>query len=451
MELAGDISREDSIAISEYAPGSELVKDKSVHVAVGIASYMPGRGSSAPRAVRPPHRPMRRIEACGSCLSVFPNATKAAACPVCGAPAESDFVGWDVIEPLGYRTSWRPRSYEFVRRTGVGTSIPKIGFRNVGDRVIGNINAPILHGTQIFSIASNRGKPFVLAEAKAPGMRFPEAGLIDIRFLEGGQLAERANTLGWVKVGHEISAGFMAQRSTDALVLRVAEMPKGLRIDPLTPIGRAAWSSLAFAIRAIAANRLAIDRRELEVGLAPVNTQTGVEGGLFVADTIENGAGYSSAAGAEISQIVSGVEAFFEDAHSVNGPCDASCHRCLRDHGNWAWHAILDHNLAIDLARVLLGRQVRVDENVQATGRLLSHLADEFRSTSEIVAGVPLLRSVETGNVVLFPHAFLETRGDMMHPAISGALSMNASRRVAFSTSFELAREPQRVFQYLVE
>src|SRR5690606_22424850 len=43
--LSGDMSREDRVAISEYSPGSELVKDKSVHVVVGIGRFMPVGGT----------------------------------------------------------------------------------------------------------------------------------------------------------------------------------------------------------------------------------------------------------------------------------------------------------------------------------------------------------------------------------------------------------------------
>ncbi len=452
LDLAGDISREDGIAISEYAPGSELVKDKSVHVAIGIVSFMPGHGNTSPRAVRPPHRPMRRIEACGSCLSVFPNATSAESCPVCGAPAEVDFLSWDVIEPLGYRTSWRPRSYEFVHRTGVGISIPKIGFRDAQRRVIGNMDAPVLHGTQIFSMTTNGGKPFELLEATAPGMRWPESGLIDKRFLDNGPLAERAQTLGWEsRPGTQVTAGFMAQRATDVLILRVAQMPAGTRIDPLKPLGRAAWSSLAFAIRAIGANSLAIDRRELEIGLAPVSTASGVEGGLFLADTIENGAGYSDAIGMDIERVVNKVGEFFEQAHRVSGACDASCHRCLRDHANWPWHAILDHRLALDLVRILLGEQIDVRANRDEVRSLLERLAPEFRSSMSEAAGIPLLCSEDTRNVVLFPHPYLDTRPVSAHANVTAAVKGLNVPRISFSNSFVLAREPQSVFQQLLE
>jgi hypothetical protein len=38
-----DIERELEIAISQFAPGSEIVQDKRVHTACGVADLIPGR------------------------------------------------------------------------------------------------------------------------------------------------------------------------------------------------------------------------------------------------------------------------------------------------------------------------------------------------------------------------------------------------------------------------
>src|SRR5690606_38445818 len=93
------------------------------------------------------HRPKKSIEACSGCLSIFPIAEDREMCPVCGLSLNDGFKKWEVIEPLGYITSWRPQSYEFVRRAGTGMSIPKFGFQDIDSQPIANMNAAVLQDT----------------------------------------------------------------------------------------------------------------------------------------------------------------------------------------------------------------------------------------------------------------------------------------------------------------
>ena len=60
---------------------------------------------------------------------------------------------------------------------------------------------------------------------------------------------------------------------------------------------RAAWTSLAFALRAAAADLLQVEVRELDAGVRLIATEGGEDlyPEVFLTDVIENGAGYRHA------------------------------------------------------------------------------------------------------------------------------------------------------------
>lgn len=160
-------------------------------------------------------------------------------------------------------------------------------------------------------------------------------------------------------------------KPTDVLVVGLRVLRPGLRLTPLLVQGRAALYSLGFMLRRAAAVRLDVHERELKVGLrvAP-DAQGQVAGYIFISDSLENGAGYSSHLGtpAEMEALVRFV-AGVGDA-TFHGPivaaahadtCLTSCPDCLRDFSNLAYHNILDWRLGIDLARLALDPHAPID------------------------------------------------------------------------------------------
>src|SRR5206468_10430501 len=85
----GVVDRPLDIAISQFAPGSETVKDRLIHTALGVVHYMPGGTSivEQPNPLGPP----RPIGVCRNCQAVDDAAAPGTNCPVCnaGAPAST--------------------------------------------------------------------------------------------------------------------------------------------------------------------------------------------------------------------------------------------------------------------------------------------------------------------------------------------------------------------------
>ena len=193
-----------------------------------------------------------------------------------------------------------------------------------------------------------------------------KVGINNPTFAPGGLVARRA--LGSVK-------------PTDVLLLGIRSWPIGISALPIRVEGRAAAYSLGFLIRRAAAVRLDIHERELKVGLRVMPDQNGqIIAQVFLSDSLENGAGYSSFFGnpteAEnlmrfivgqtsptfYAPLVAQVDPHGNPAHG--NLCHTSCPDCLRDFSNLAYHNILDWRLGLDLARLALDPNASIDFTV---------------------------------------------------------------------------------------
>ncbi|MFD0374529.1 hypothetical protein [Streptomyces sp. NPDC127112] len=115
-----------------------------------------------------------------------------------------------------------------------------------------------------------------------------------------------------------------------------------------TPHRRAAWYSLAFLLRAAAAQSLDVGRQELLAGI-----HTGPH----------PGAGFSTHLGHPevIADFMQAVHTYLDTLRQTEHAeiCTSSCPLCLRDYSNMAYHPLLDWRLADDLLAVLSGGHTR--------------------------------------------------------------------------------------------
>ena len=155
------------------------------------------------------------------------------------------------------------------------------------------------------------------------------------------------------------------------LLANVVNWPTGVFADPRTPVGRAAWYSLAFFLRSSAAALLDVDTLEFDAGFRPVREEDGrVVGQAFLSDTLQNGAGYCRWLGQPenfdramqeggVGKTGSIAERWVGDPHGRE--CDTSCNWCLRDFYNLSYHGLLDWRLAVDMARLSFDPDVILD------------------------------------------------------------------------------------------
>lgn len=348
------VDRDLDLAISTFAPGSEVVRDKRVHRSVGVIRLKPSPKGLA--AVGPGLYPSlevpnpRPLGVCSNCHAVHEANDLAdlvghtdATCPTCSSRSLRVL---DAREPRDFYSDGRPEDYSGFFELQTRSTRPSLAVSEPGEAAfVGNA---LVEGSakQILTFNDYYGRGGFLFR---PDPHLPD-GAYDT--LDGGQ-------------GRGLSSrrvALLARRRTDTMQVGVRRWPEHHAASPETVEGRAAWYSLAFAMRIAAGVLLDIEPTELESGLYVAPGESGAEARAFMADRLENGAGYASLL-SRPDWFGKMLDAFREQsarAWAEHAPrCDSSCARCLRDYSNLAYHPILDWRLAVDMMDLLRDANTR--------------------------------------------------------------------------------------------
>jgi len=213
-------------------------------------------------------------------------------------------------------------------------------------------------------------------------------------------------------------------------------------------------------MRRAAAVRLDIDERELKVGLRVVQDQNGqVRGEIFISDSLENGAGYSSHLGtpSEAERLLrfligQGDTSFYGPLVSPlhAGACQTSCPDCLRDFSNLAFHNILDWRLGLDLARLGLDPNALIDFTVPywqglATTAPSAYFAAQPQWLFVTFAGVPAGRRGNIVEIVVHPLWNWNTSPNNFCAPLSAAYTQAqaaGAQTIRYKSIFEVLRRP---------
>lgn len=328
-----------SQAVSMFSPGSQVVSDGWVYQANGFAAY--GRDGTSRNALGA----RVEVQRCASCSwsdSGPEGSDGRHTCPVC----HGDVRQVPMFQPAGFRTSVDRGDRLQDDDVSSSASRPVLGWVEAPaepPRVLA-MDTWVMQQGKLLTINDNGGALFTMRKER------------DNSYLvEEGVESRPGGAIGEVRV-------------TDALMV----VPRGLRLEGGViatlprecPSGTAALHSFGEAFRRGAQAELDIDASEVNVGLQPRRIDDVVTSGIYVADTLENGAGYASELGRpdRLERVVAGIadrlgEQWSSDAH--NG-CDSSCPDCLRSYDNRHLHPLLDWRLALDVADLALGRELDV-------------------------------------------------------------------------------------------
>lgn len=350
------IDRDAGLAISEFAPGSDRVKDKAIHRCIGVASFQP-RGNHV-WSDPDPLGFTYEIGQCSRCQALDTGTDSTGQCPVCLAPEREDgepgYRRFQIAQPKGYRTEFRPRDYnewfEWAPRASRARMSTETGAMQLAHHGPALLERGV---TSIFEINDNAGRDFLFEPAAdGDGWICPELDDGSGNFALPASEAARGRRV-----------ALAAVKSTDVLVIGVdpASLPAGITLRPSTPARRGAWYSLGFLIRDSAARLLDVETPEIEVGLRSVQLPDGDwTAQVFLSDSLANGAGYCSHLGKEevFGDLLARASARVSEleAHTNSGePCDSACYKCLKDYQNMAYHGLLDWRLAADMLTLLRG------------------------------------------------------------------------------------------------
>jgi DEAD/DEAH box helicase domain-containing protein len=375
----GTVDRDLDIALSQFAPGSQTVKDKAVHNACGVVELFPQGNRVASKAGLYPPLPNgnETLGLCGNCQAVvFPHIVlnepplaeqtpPPQECPVCGA---HELRYLDAREPKGFFTDLDPEDFEGQFEWTPRSTRPSLSINSE----IANKTQPLLIGNasvssfneNILSINDNGGRG---------GFDFYEKASVYGKHKNGAYAIATTNPHSPVKPsGKCYRIALLSKRKTDILLVNLNKWSLGVFACPTTIEGRAAWYSFIFWLRVAAGAMLDIDPQELQVGMRTKRDEQSdrVIGQGFLCDQLENGAGYCRylAQPQQFQQLLS--EADFTRQNSIawkwlaqghGDECDTSCNICLRDYRNLPYHGLLDWRLALDMARLMSGASVTID------------------------------------------------------------------------------------------
>ena len=434
------VDRPLDIAVSQFAPGSETVRDKQVLRSVGVVDYVPGRPQ--PRAVDgrgwSSHCGM-----CRECQALVSEPDNDSICPVCGSTVRFRMV--TVWEPFGFqvepgdlpdfngRFEWQPRA-----TMGRIDCQPTGDFSQLGATRISLWSDADL---EVLTVNDNGGRLFPFRPLRSHGAWVVAEHL-------SRDWRQRVDDSSLVNVA------LVARKRTDVLLVRLNITDDNIDLDPLGANKssiRAAYLSLANLIRRQACLALDIESQELNVGIRLVATNENRHFEIYLVDALENGAGYCAHLGQHNI-----FQSLVLDPLSPGGDgrtrllahendCDSSCYDCLRDYGNAPEHALLDWRLGLDLLR--LGATTGAVEAPTLDGywegvveRSALALKDGLVSASiEIVEGLTCI--VDSGLLkAVLVHPFWPSH----HPqlcALAKRLGVNTAQ-LPTATVFDATRRP---------
>ena len=369
----GKIDRDLDIAISQFAPGSETVKDKAVHTACGVVELYPQEnrvGSSSgffPDFNSGNPSPIGLCDNCYAVDNLDPTNAPATGgqeptlrqCPVC---QQETLRPIDAREPKGFFTDLVSEDFEGSFEWTPRSTRPTLSIQSQGSqsKLVGNTNVSAFED-EIISVNDNGG---------TGGFDFRSSTTVYREYCPGAYAVAPRSDSPISVAGATYRIALLSRSRTDILLVDIQKWPEGTFADPIQIEGRAAWYSLAFFLRIAAAAELDVDPTELDAGFRAINENGIPIGQAFLSDKLENGAGYCRWFGeperfrellnqANPDTLESLADAWLKKSHSHE--CDTSCNACLRDYHNLSYHGLLDWRLALDMVRLAASSTATID------------------------------------------------------------------------------------------
>ena len=354
-------------AIWAFSPGAEVPKDKQVHTACGFEYMTDVRG----RVVHDsdPLGPAVEFSRCldPECGSIAEGRHNS--CPVCQHAAMT----FPLFQPKGFRTTPAPRDYDGQRERGPALAAPVLAFQPNYESGIkfGSLKASLTTGQPIALVNDNGGELFEF-HRQYDSLIVKDPSLYRDDYLDKT-----------IKGTPECSGAIGTVFRTDVLALVIrgaAQIGSNGALDVKQPSTAAAITSFGEFLKVAAAVYLDVDPGEFRVGKQRLRLPECITEQIFIADALENGAGYVRRIydADRLGELLGDYHAAVAPTWSGPGHagCDRSCPDCLRNYQNRFSHALLDWRLALDVAEIALGRILTEDRWLDRAPRLGERFVD---------------------------------------------------------------------------
>ena len=389
-------------AIASFSPGSEITREGEVHTCVGFAAYDIRRSEAVP--IDPLGEPTYLVvcSSCGNTDVVEVSGDGLGICEICNAGFDSV----PLYQPLGFRTSYRSRDYDDMTEGMGSVGFPQLAIKS-GTGEVERVRALCIEKWRdpvpVIRINDNNGNLFDLTTLRHGSVVCQDEELYDQapEFpLEGSSIRDRG-AIGEIRSTDVVTLTIDRASLVDQVVVTNRES---------TPAGLSALWSFAEVIRRGCQVALDLQPDEMQVGLQPANIANVVTRRIFLADRLENGAGYAPQIGQaeNIEKVLDGIldELAKQYDSKDHADCVESCPDCLRSWDNRRLHTVLDWRLALDVA-ALASREPLVTERWFERGvhsaRLFTEAYRQAISTYVVEAGelVAIVRKDRMAAVVL--------------------------------------------------
>ncbi|RZN33523.1 MAG: DEAD/DEAH box helicase [Methanophagales archaeon ANME-1-THS] len=476
---ARTIDRDLELAITEFAPGAQKTKDKTVHTAIGFtAPLIPRRGGWQPTTPDPfaMRRWMVRCLNCGNLL-LFDQETPVNECENCGEPAGGpNFRSYWAAVPLAFRTDLS-NGKDAKEEADILYGVPATVAESSGHRFYpvegANCEVNLSPNCHVWRINDNAGRLFRGALVTTRGYRDQNAQLTGSPVLNGqwisANLVNTVSTLSTEQAESE-EVAIAAGKMTDVLRFRPAMVYPGLNLDPvLSRPGcvKAAVYSASFLLQRAVAECLDIDPDEIEICSFRRSELNGIYvGEIALSDRLENGSGFVRWIFHHWEQVLQKIlspdpGSFTYQVLSVahRSDCDSACYDCLKVYRNMTYHGLLDWRLGLAYLRILSDRGYSCGLDGQCTTPELegwlsfanekgSSFASQFRYPVRTWGRLPGFEAGNWNVIIVHPLWDTSNPGGILAEAVAAAGGPPA---VLYCDTFNLHRRPGWSHSRLVE
>ncbi|AIQ93138.1 DEAD/DEAH box helicase [Methylobacterium oryzae] len=496
------VDRDLDVAIYEFAPGQELVRDKRRHQSIGFTAPIQNPRQLPGTQFFPPLVPSDRwwserhyLAQCGTCGGTTSRPDLPLTDVVCeDCSTELDANAFrEFVVPAGFRTSFRPLPVdEDSRVESVGRTVTAAIHRLEVEPVAGT-NMAVHAGTGATVLRLNEGPRdagggragYDVRHVTQRRLGLPTGAghftVLENQFVATDVVDEAPTRWQPGAIGVEAGRRLLSRKQTEAIYIGLRTIPAGLGLDR---IGRQTWQTSVRAA-AISATQLIVQRAALELDVAPEEFEAlepRLREGLpllQIADFLVNGSGFcrrlgeSEADGRRIVvRLIASmldepadplVGSYFAEDHRAD--CARACYRCLQRYGNRSYHGLLDWRLGLGFLRAFVDPDYRSGLDGDWTRhreladwpRIAATVAEELarqnsteRTTTTLGrAGLPALRVRRAGNVehYLVVHPFWRTDGPARAAEPLASAIAQAGGPVYFVDAFDAARRPVKALE----
>ncbi|MFC1985742.1 DEAD/DEAH box helicase [Chloroflexota bacterium] len=435
-------------AISSFAPGAEVLRDKQIHVCIGFVAWTVKNRRTVP--VPDPLGQGMLLHRCAICGGITVHETEETViCPVCHASTDA----FTMYQPLGFRTDYDPKDYDDDVERGYGAHTAQLAFDpNLPEpKVFRNMEVTVRRGANIFIINDNHGQLYKM-------YRYDNTIIVP-----DSDLYDETVKLPALPEEHDIEGAIGSVQPTDVLILSLNNLPLPgpapilSTLEESTPAGGAALHSFGELLKIACADELDISSTELQVGLQPDSIDGQRTARLFIADTLENGAGYSTHLGKPevLEKIfdykIKSLRSQWEDQKHA-AVCDNSCPDCLRNYDNRWLHPLLDWRLALDTYELASGEPLKENRWLSRSQQIVETFCRAFRLEPIILNQLWGALDREKGRVAFFGHPLWRLERvfytEQQVLAEEAVISDYQAEAKAFDL-WSLSRKPTPVFKWL--